>query len=136
MSNRKILASLRRLGCFRIRSWAIHAYCGREIPCSETVDARCFHRNAKTLREDPRNGHYPTPYQYALEAASPLMALRKWPGKTLWPILKRQALYSLVLYGEGMREPHWHPETAEMGYVAEGRARMSILSPSGKNRYL
>lgn len=30
-----------------------------------------------------------------------------------------------------MREPHWHPETAEMGYIAEGKGRMSILSPSG-----
>lgn len=31
-----------------------------------------------------------------------------------------------------MREPHWHPETAEMGYIAKGKGRMSIISPSGK----
>ena len=30
-----------------------------------------------------------------------------------------------------MREPHWHPVTAELGYVHEGRARMSILDPDG-----
>lgn len=29
-----------------------------------------------------------------------------------------------------MREPHWHPKTAEMGYVLKGKGRMSILSPS------
>ena len=28
-----------------------------------------------------------------------------------------------------MREPHWHPRTAEMGFVLEGRARMTVLSP-------
>ncbi|WP_264482276.1 cupin domain-containing protein [Streptomyces pinistramenti] len=28
-----------------------------------------------------------------------------------------------------MRSPHWHPVTAEMGYVAKGRARMRVLSP-------
>ena len=30
-----------------------------------------------------------------------------------------------------MREPHWHPETAEMGYVVAGQARMTILDPDG-----
>ena len=31
-----------------------------------------------------------------------------------------------------MREPHWHPRTAEMGYVVKGRARMTVLSPGAK----
>lgn len=31
-----------------------------------------------------------------------------------------------------MREPHWHPETSEMGYVHTGNGRMSVLNPSGK----
>jgi oxalate decarboxylase len=30
-----------------------------------------------------------------------------------------------------MREPHWHPETAELGFVNKGQGRMSILSPTG-----
>ena len=30
-----------------------------------------------------------------------------------------------------MREPHWHPVTAEMGYVAKGHARMRVLDPGG-----
>ena len=37
--------------------------------------------------------------------------------------------YAEMLTPDGMREPHWHPETAEMGYVAAGRARMTILNP-------
>ncbi len=49
-----------------------------------------------------------------------------------WPILKRQALYSLFLTDQGMREPHWHPQTGELGYVKEGNGRMSILNPEGK----
>ncbi|WP_345291092.1 cupin domain-containing protein, partial [Mycolicibacterium sediminis] len=31
----------------------------------------------------------------------------------------------------GMREPHWHPVTAEMGYVNHGDARMTIMNPDG-----
>ena len=38
-------------------------------------------------------------------------------------------MFSLRVLGSGMREPHWHPETAEMGYVVAGRGRMTIRSP-------
>ena len=48
-----------------------------------------------------------------------------------WPALKHLSMYSLRVEEDGMREPHWHPVTAEMGYVREGRARMSILDPDG-----
>lgn len=79
---------------------------------------------------------YISPYQFALETSSPLISneggTARVARQNVWPILKRQALYSLRLTGEGMREPHWHPETAEMGYVTQGKARMSIMSPSGK----
>jgi oxalate decarboxylase len=30
-----------------------------------------------------------------------------------------------------MREPHWHPITAEMGYVQRGSARMTVMDPDG-----
>jgi oxalate decarboxylase len=40
-------------------------------------------------------------------------------------------MYSLRIHGVGMREPHWHPETAELGYVLQGRARMTVKSPGG-----
>jgi len=48
-----------------------------------------------------------------------------------WPALKDLSMYSLRIEEEGMREPHWHPVTAEMGYVHKGNARMSILDPDG-----
>jgi oxalate decarboxylase len=30
-----------------------------------------------------------------------------------------------------MREPHWHPVTAEMGYVQHGDARMTVTNSDG-----
>lgn len=48
-----------------------------------------------------------------------------------WPALKDISMYSLRITSGGMREPHWHPDTAEMGYVQAGRARMTVLNPDG-----
>ena len=49
--------------------------------------------------------------------------------KQYWAALDDISMYSLRLKENGMREPHWHPKTAEMGYVARGHARMRILDP-------
>ena len=38
-----------------------------------------------------------------------------------WPALKDLSMYSLRMREDGMREPHWHPVTAELGYVHSGR---------------
>jgi oxalate decarboxylase len=78
---------------------------------------------------------YVSPYKYKIESASPLISTTggnvRVARQDTWPILKNQSLYSLVISNEGMREPHWHPETAELGYVNKGRIRMSILTPKG-----
>lgn len=29
----------------------------------------------------------------------------------------------------GIREPHWHPNASELGYILEGSARLIVLSP-------
>jgi len=83
----------------------------------------------------PDGARYASEYRFHLEDTAPLIATEggtaKLARKTVWPILKRQALYSLHLTGTGMREPHWHPETAELGFVHEGKGRMSIMSPDG-----
>jgi len=75
-------------------------------------------------------------YQYALEKSSPLMVNEGGSARAarqnVWPILQKQALFSLRITEKGMREPHWHPETAELGYVASGKGKMSLLSSSGK----
>lgn len=43
-------------------------------------------------------------------------------------ILKGMAIYSLHLEKEGVREPQWHPNAAELDYVINGRAKMTILA--------
>ncbi len=40
-------------------------------------------------------------------------------------------MYSLTIRESGMREPHWHPVTAEMGYVHRGHGRTTVLDPDG-----
>jgi oxalate decarboxylase len=49
-----------------------------------------------------------------------------------WPALKDLSMYSLRIREDGMREPHWHPITAEMGYVHKGNARMTVMDPDGR----
>lgn len=94
-----------------------------------------FIAQQKTPSKIPDDARYPTAYKYSLRESSPLVSNKGGSAKVarqdVWPILHRQALYSLILNGKGMREPHWHPETAELGYVEQGKGRMSILSPSG-----
>jgi oxalate decarboxylase len=75
------------------------------------------------------------PYKYSLEATPPQIissAGSAHTGKSpLWPALRDIAMFSVRITHIGMREPHWHPETAEMGYVLSGQARMTILDPDG-----
>lgn len=89
----------------------------------------------KEPAEVPEAAYYSSKYRYDLEKASALINTHEGTARVarqdVWPILKRQALYALQLLGNGMREPHWHPETAELGYVHQGKGRMSILSPNG-----
>lgn len=84
----------------------------------------------------PKQARSKTPFLYPLEKAKPLLltegGLARMARQNTWPIAERQALYSLRLTGEGMREPHWHPETRELGYIHKGHGRMSVLHPSGK----
>lgn len=74
-------------------------------------------------------------YKYAIEATAPQIDFHAGTAHvtnaSLWPALHDIAMYSVTIGHEGMREPHWHPETAEMGYVATGTVRMTILDPDG-----
>lgn len=51
--------------------------------------------------------------------------------KQFWAALDDISMYELTIGGNGMREPHWHPVTAELGYVQSGHARMTVLDPDG-----
>jgi oxalate decarboxylase len=55
----------------------------------------------------------------------------KLARKQYWAALEDLSMYSLTIGGTGMREPHWHPVTAELGYVHRGHGRMTVLSPDG-----
>jgi oxalate decarboxylase len=42
------------------------------------------------------------------------------------------ALFSLIVRPHGIREPHWHPNASELGYVLDGgTARLIVLSQGG-----
>ncbi|HWL69701.1 MAG TPA: cupin domain-containing protein [Geminicoccus sp.] len=75
------------------------------------------------------------PYKYSVEATPPQIYSFAGSAHTtkaaLWPVLRDIAMFSVRITDRGMREPHWHPETAEMGYVVSGQARMTILDPDG-----
>ena len=76
-----------------------------------------------------------SPYKYSLQATLPQInsnaATAHLAQINVWPTLRDLAMFAVDLTHQGMRELHWHPETAEMGYVAHGRGRMTIMSPGG-----
>ena len=55
----------------------------------------------------------------------------KLARKQYWAALDDLSMYHLRIGGQGMREPHWHPITAELGYVWRGHGRMRVLRPDG-----
>jgi oxalate decarboxylase len=83
----------------------------------------------------PDEAGLPDPHKFSVEAVQPTLdypfGSAKLARVQVWPALRHLSMYSLRIGTAGMREPHWHPETAELGYVQAGRARMSILDPDG-----
>jgi oxalate decarboxylase len=74
-------------------------------------------------------------YKYDLEAAAAPIDSAAGSAHTaeagVWPVLDKLSMFSVRITDQGMRELHWHPETAEMGYVTAGVGRMTIVSPNG-----
>lgn len=83
----------------------------------------------------PAIASFNNPHKFDIEAQHALLDVpagsARFARDQFWPELKNISMYSLRLSDKGMREPHWHPETAEMGYVHKGRARMTVLDPDG-----
>jgi oxalate decarboxylase len=83
----------------------------------------------------PDTAGLPNSHKYDIEAAQPGVAASigsaRQARSQYWPALKNVSMYSLRVEEDGMREPHWHPQTGEMGYVHKGAARMSIMDPDG-----
>ncbi|MEU7633758.1 cupin domain-containing protein [Nocardia sp. NPDC049220] len=85
--------------------------------------------------EVPSTAHFGDPHHFAIEAMSAAVDSPVGSARTareqFWPALHDISMYSLRIREDGMREPHWHPVTAEMGYVHKGAARMTIMDPDG-----
>jgi oxalate decarboxylase len=83
----------------------------------------------------PSTAHFDDPHKFGVEAMTPPVTAAVGSARTarvqFWPALKDLSMYSLRIREDGMREPHWHPITAEMGYVQGGSARMTVLDPDG-----
>jgi oxalate decarboxylase len=72
-------------------------------------------------------------HTFNLEAIKPQAVhdggTRAMANENNFSLLKGMALYSLRLHSGGVREPHWHPNAAELSYCLAGRALMTIFSP-------
>ncbi len=85
--------------------------------------------------EVPSTAYFADPHKFSLEEQSPQISVAVGSAHLArvqyWPALKDLSMYSLRIREDGMREPHWHPITAEMGYVRSGSARMTVMGPDG-----
>jgi oxalate decarboxylase len=91
-----------------------------------------------TSRSNPKNAtttyqKIPNYHKFNLKAFPPTVESR---GGTVslgnannFGTLSGLACYLLTLKPKGIREPHWHPNAAELDYVISGRGRMTIFSP-------
>lgn len=83
----------------------------------------------------PSTAYFDDPHKFSVDAMTPPVSLAVGSARTArvqyWPALKDLSMYSLRIREDGMREPHWHPITAEMGYVNRGGARMTVMDPDG-----
>lgn len=88
--------------------------------------------------EVPRHAEWASPYKFAVEEGpSQLQAeggAAKFARSDTWPILDSLSMYSLYFNGVGMREPHWHPLTSELGFILGGHGRMTVRAP-GDNSF-
>jgi len=98
-----------------------------------TIDRRLAKRAGDP--DVPAVAHFEDPHKFNVEAQSPPVGIAVGSARLArlqyWPALKDLSMYSLRIREDGMREPHWHPVTAEMGYVDKGGARMTVMDPDG-----
>ncbi|KAK9719986.1 hypothetical protein K7432_004434 [Basidiobolus ranarum] len=98
-----------------------------------THDTVIGHR--QSVPSIPTEARWGNPHKLDIEATlgsiSSLAGSAKTARKQFWPILDDISMYSVRVTDQGMREPHWHPTTAEMAYVAKGHARITVMNPGG-----
>lgn len=85
------------------------------------------------MPEIPAHAEFANPYKFAVEQVPSQLQTEggaaKFARGDTWPILDGLSMYSLYIRGVGMREPHWHPITSELGFILEGHGRMSVRNP-------
>lgn len=93
--------------------------------------------NNNTLQPGTNIPNIPNSYKFNVEGIPPQI---QTPGGTVakantnsFPILNGSnlSLFSLIMEPDGIREPHWHPNASELGYVLDGLARLIVLNPGG-----
>lgn len=111
-----------------------------DLPSADLAKIRRDTRDRKLAArvgapEIPASAHFEDPHKFDIEAQAPGLNYAcgnaRFARDQFWPALKDISMYSLRVAEDGMREPHWHPVTAEMGYVQHGDARMTIMNPDG-----
>jgi oxalate decarboxylase len=94
-----------------------------------------FISKRKTIAK-PRIASIPNHNKFDLERINPQIdtkgGLARIANSLNFPQLQHLALFSLRLFKNGVREPHWHPNATELNYVVKGSARLVIYSPGGK----
>jgi len=111
-----------------------------DLPASDMAKIRRDMTDHKLARrigdpEIPASAYFNDPHKFDIEAQAPGLNYAtgnaRFARDQFWPALKNMSMYSLRVAESGMREPHWHPITGEMGYVQSGDARMTVMSPDG-----
>jgi oxalate decarboxylase len=86
-------------------------------------------------QEVPSSAYFDDPHKFDIEGQPAGLTYAygnaRFARAQFWPALRNISMYSLRIAEDGMREPHWHPVTAEMGYVHHGDARMTVMNPDG-----
>ena len=80
------------------------------------------------------SSHAAKPYTVNLQEVTP----KTFEGGTVnelrieqIPHLTDITLYLLRSQPRGLREPHWHPNTAELNYCVQGTAQIGVVTPNG-----
>lgn len=85
----------------------------------------------RAARTGPHN-----PHRMSLAAIEPVAGatgdFARLASAEDFSILDKLALRAQLLAPDGTQALHWHPNCAELGFVARGRARLSVLDPDNR----
>ena len=88
---------------------------------------------AATMTKTYNNNKIPNRHKFNLEGTRPIIQTKggtaSFATANNFEIVYGIACALLTLKPKGIREPHWHPNAAELDYVISGRARMTIFGP-------